>query len=144
MTTEEWLYLETDDSCAICGARGRDILTIHHIDCDKTNNAYDNQIVLCHNCHQAYHQKCVLTKTTITDRKRHLIAKILTQYGVNALKIACRQEDGVPAQPFLLHHLVDLGYLHAGEEFMYHGDLLVLATFSATDAGRDLVKKWLG
>lgn len=46
-------YFETDDSCAICGIRGYDNLTLHHIDGKKnvdgeSNNDYDNLIVLCH------------------------------------------------------------------------------------------------
>ena len=143
MKTKEWLYLETDDSCATCGVRGRDILTIHHIDGDDSNNAYDNQIVLCHNCHQGHHQKRTPSKAAMKERKRRLIVKTLTQYGVNALKIASRQKDGVPGQPFLLHHLVELGYLDSGEGFMWNDDVPVLAAFEATQSGRDLVKKWL-
>ena len=43
------MYFETDDSCAMCGARGIDNLSEHHIDGNRLNNEYDNLIVLCHN-----------------------------------------------------------------------------------------------
>ena len=50
MNLEDWLYGETDDACAICGVRGPQILTVHHIDQNSSNNVYDNTIILCHNC----------------------------------------------------------------------------------------------
>ena len=50
MKTDDLIYYETDDSCAICGAKGIDNLSEHHIDSDRSNNEYDNLIVLCHNC----------------------------------------------------------------------------------------------
>ncbi len=100
------LFIETDDSCAICGIRGVNILTIHHIDENSSNNKYDNLIVLCHNCHHGYHNKNILNEDQITERKRHLIHKTLTDYGLNAMKIADRNDFGVIAMPFLLFHLV--------------------------------------
>lgn len=45
MRLKDILYTETGDECAICGTRGVNRLTIHHIDGDSTNNNYDNQIV---------------------------------------------------------------------------------------------------
>ena len=122
MKIRDRLYLETDDACAICGARGIQILTIHHMDGDSTNNAYDNQIVLCHNCHQRHHQGKGLLHAQIEDRKRHLIEKTLTTYGLNALKIAHRNNFGVVAMPFLLYHVVDLGYMSKEEEQMGYGE----------------------
>ena len=45
MKTSDLIYLETDDSCAICGAKGIGILTKHHIDSNRSNNEYDNLIL---------------------------------------------------------------------------------------------------
>lgn len=142
MKLEDWLYGEVDDSCAICGVRDRQVLTIHHIDGDHSNDAYDNQIVLCHNCHNRHHQSKGLSEEQIRDRKRHLIAKTVTTYGVNALKIADRNGSGVIAMPFLLYHLVDLGFMTKEETQMKYGDIEVTARFSVTDTGRALFKKW--
>ena len=121
-------------------------------------------IVLCHNCHNQYHQNKGVTDEDISDRKRHLIQNTLTQYGVNALKIADRNKFGVVAMPFLLHHLVDLGYMvqkeaqmgygiERGEHYLWnHSDqgvgetesvLVVNARFSITEKGHELVKTWL-
>ena len=105
MRLEDRLYGEVDDSCAICGVRDRQVLTIHHIDGDHGNNAYDNQIVLCHNCHNRYHQNKGLSLQQLQDRKRQLITNTVTTYGLNALKIADRSGGSVVAMPFLLYHL---------------------------------------
>jgi 5-methylcytosine-specific restriction endonuclease McrA len=90
----DWLYGETDDACGICGTRGPDRLTVHHIDGNRSNNVYENMIVLCHNCHHQYEQGKGLSLDKIVERKRHLIVKTLTQYGLNALKIADRNNQG--------------------------------------------------
>lgn len=143
MSFEDYLYRETDYTCAICGIRGDQILTQHHIDCFPANNYYDNKIVLCHNCHQRYHQGKGLTMDQIHDRKRHLIQKTLTQYGLNAMKIAARNNFGVVAMPFLLYHLVDLGYMTKKESQMgYGGQDDATSLFSITKDGRTLLAKW--
>lgn len=144
MKLKDRLHAETDDACAICGNRGPRILTIHHIDGNSSNNAYDNQIVLCHNCHCQYHaQEQVLTKEEIEDRERRLIIKNLTQYGLNALKITARNNFGVVAMPFLLMHLVDLGYMTKEENQMGYGEQEdVTARFAITSEGRSLLDKW--
>ena len=137
------LYLETDDACAICGARGIQILTVHHIDGISTNNTYDNQIVLCHNCHHRHHQGKGLSELQIRDRKCHLIEKTLTTYGLSALKIADRNSFGVVAMPFLLYYVVDLGYMSKEEDQMGYGDQTdATARFAITDPGRALLGKW--
>ena len=97
MKMEDLLFTETDDACAICGIRGFDRLTIHHIDINPNNNVYDNMIVLCFNCHQQFHHSKGVTLDQIKQRKLHLIHKTLTQYGINALKIASRNNYGVIA-----------------------------------------------
>jgi hypothetical protein len=139
---DDRIYGEVDDACAICGLRDRQILTIHHIDGDRSNNAYDNQIVLCHNCHTRYHQNKGLTEDQIRSRKRHLIAKTLTTYGLNALKIASRNGEGVVALPFLLFHLVDLGFMKKEETQMTYAYIEATARFAITKDGSDLLEKW--
>lgn len=144
MRSEDWLYLETDDACAICGTRGRRVLTIHHMDGDRTHNSYDNRIVLCHNCHRGYHERGGVTKAQVVARKRQLMIRTLTQYGVNALKIAYRSKSGdVSGMPFQLHHLIQLGYLKQGQAWMIHGEYPAMAQFTLTPAGRDIVERWL-
>jgi len=51
--SKEKLYIETDYSCAYCGQKGLDNLSVDHIDGKNARkaNSYDNLIVLCHNCH---------------------------------------------------------------------------------------------
>lgn len=146
MDVAEILRIETDGGCALCDAKGPDLLTEHHIDENRENNAYDNRILLCHNCHCRYHQGKGVTTEDIIDRKRQLIAKTLTTYGLNALKIAQRNEFGVVAMPFLLHHLVDLGFLKQEEEQMSYGGgkehILVNARFMITEEGKRLVLNW--
>jgi len=143
MNIEEWLFAETDDTCAICGIRGNQILTVHHIDGNHENNVYDNTSVLCHNCHSQYHEKKGISLQQINDRKRHLIQKTLTQYGLNAMKIADRNDFGVVAMPFLLYHIVQLGYMTKEENQMGYGRQEdVTARFAITATGRDLLRKW--
>jgi len=147
MGMDDVLFGETDDSCALCGLRGMSLLSIHHIDSNHSNNNYDNQIVICHNCHHRYNQNKGITLEGVKNRKRHLIAKTLTQYGVNALKIAERNDFGVIAMPFLLHHLVGLGYMTEEETQMgYSGGegkyINATVRFAITDKGKELLKRW--
>jgi 5-methylcytosine-specific restriction endonuclease McrA len=72
MKLSDRLYGEMDDPCAICGIRGVGILTEHHIDGDRSNEAYDNRIVLCQNCHHSYHSNSGLKHEQIVNHKRHL------------------------------------------------------------------------
>ncbi len=146
MRLHDRLYREVDDSCALCGLRGVELLTIHHIDGNSRHDTYENQIVLCHNCHKRYHDGKGVTERQIRDRKRHLIAKSLTIYGLNALKIASRNKVGVPGAPFLLLHLVDLGYLKKGKMVSSYGEaggeVELEAVFSITELGRSVLKEW--
>ncbi|MCK4787053.1 MAG: HNH endonuclease [Desulfobacteraceae bacterium] len=143
MKLEDFLYTETDDSCAICGIKGIQILTIHHIDLNPSNNVYDNTIILCHNCHNQHHLDKGLTREDIENRKRHLIQKTLTQYGLNAMKIASRNNFGVIAMPFLLYHLVQLDYMTKEETQMGYGDQEdATARFAITESGKNLLRKW--
>jgi hypothetical protein len=143
MKASDLIYFETDDSCGICGARGFDNLSEHHIDSDRSNNEYDNLIVLCHNCHHKHHNDKGLSRDKIEYRKRHLIQKTITTYGLNAMKIAKRNNFGVIAMPFLLYHLVDLGYMIKEEEQMSYGDQDdATARFAITKKGKDILTKW--
>ena len=92
MKIKDRLYLEADDACAVCGIRGIQILTIHHIDRIPSNNEYDNQIVLCRNCHNSHHQGKGLSTKQIKERKRHLIEKTLTTQRQNAFEKEERSE----------------------------------------------------
>jgi hypothetical protein len=137
------LYVETDDACAICGVRRSEWLTVHHIDGNPSHDDYDNKIVLCCNCHQQHHQDKGLTRQQIEDRKRHLIEKTLTQFGVNAMKIAARNGFGVVAMPFLLYHLVGLGYMEQKESQMGDGSQEdATARFAMTSNGLRLLQRW--
>lgn len=143
MKLSDRLFAETDDACALCGFRGRENLSEHHIDQDRANNDYDNLIILCHNCHQRFHQNKGITEQQILARKRNLILKTLTQYGLNAMKIANRNGFGVVAMPFLLFHVVDLGYMSKEESQMGYGDQEdATARFVITNRGRELLRKW--
>ncbi|RIK65126.1 MAG: hypothetical protein DCC65_13165 [Planctomycetota bacterium] len=148
MRVEDYLWAETDDACALCGCRERRALTIHHIDGDDQNNVYDNRIILCHNCHQRHHGKHGdVTAEQIRDRKRRLIMRTLTQYGVNAIRIAGRRGHVVGA-PFLLDHLVQLGFLRRETELQVFSDegkeaVEVDCQYVITDDGRRLLSEWL-
>lgn len=147
MSMRNRLFIETDDSCAICGARGPYLLTVHHIDGDHSNNTYDNQIVLCHNCHQTHHQTEGLPKAKIMERKKRLIEKTLTRYGINAMRIASRSDAGIVAAPFLLYHLVEFGYMSQTDVLStwsteHSNDVPVDAVFDITLQGKDLLARW--
>jgi hypothetical protein len=59
------------------------------------------------------------------------------------LKIADRNRFGVVAMPFLLYHLVDLGYMEKREDQMGYGDQEdATALFAITETGRKLLQKW--
>lgn len=143
MKIDDQVYIETDDSCAICGIRGFHILSVHHIDSDRSNNEYDNLIVLCHNCHHKTTNNKDLPGQVIRDRKKHLIHKTITTYGLSALKIANRNNFGVVAMPFLLYHLVDLGYMTKEEDQMGYGEQDdATSRFAITPKGVRILDKW--
>jgi len=143
MDLHDRVFAETDDACAVCGVRGVGLLTEHHIDGDKGNNTYDNLIVLCHNCHHSYHCDKGLSREQVIDRKRHLIQKTITTYGLSAMKIAARNNFGVVAMPFLLYHLVDMGLMSKEEDQMGYGAQSdATARFAILEPGRALLGKW--
>jgi hypothetical protein len=144
----ELLYMETDGSCALCGLRDSRVLTIHHIHQEKPKNeAYDNKILLCHNCHDSHHLGKGATESTLRDIKRRLIIKTLTRPGLNALKLAYRQ-GRVVAMPFLVNHLVEYGYLAQAEEVSSLSDdlgsdeIVIDAVYTISAEGGRLLEKW--
>jgi len=120
-------------------------LTIHHINEDRSDNAYDNQIVLCSQCHDNYHNKNI-TKDEIVRIKRLLIYKTLSQYGVNAIKIASKKTEGVAGMDFMLNHLIEMGYITKGG-YLFRGGpgdkTDILSLYNITEKGRSLYKRWL-
>lgn len=65
-TYREMAMREYDHQCSICGwCEDDDILQVHHIDEDRQNNALNNLIVLCPNCHA----KLTSHKYQLIDRK---------------------------------------------------------------------------
>ena len=143
---KQYIFNEANNACVLCGQKGVGNLTEHHINENKKDNRYDNRIILCHNCHCRFHEKKGISKTEIINEKRRLIEKTLTVFGVNALKIAERNNFGVVATPFLLSHLVDLSFLKKKEtisslaENGIEVDSEVL--FEITTDGRRLIKQW--
>jgi hypothetical protein len=141
---KKWIFIETDDSCAICGYPHKEDLTIHHIDHNPANTVYENEIVLCRYCHDLHHKEKKLTTEQIEDRKLTLMSRTITTYGINAIKKAYRNgEKSVVGMPFLLNHLVDLGYMEMKEEIEFYGSIPVSARFILIDRGRKVHDKWL-
>jgi len=147
MLTDDVLYQEVENACAYCGQRGKENLSKHHIDHDRSNNNYDNQIILCHNCHHRHTKGKGIPDEDIIELKRRLIKKTLTQPGVNALKMSHRNKAGIMAMPYEVYHLVDLGYMLQKETQMEYeveeGTIEVTARFTITDTGKRLYEKWL-
>ena len=147
MARDDLLFVETDDSCALCGLKGTRALTIHHLEqSEPKNENYDNKLVLCHNCHHFFHQGKGVTAEDLKNIKRRLIIKTLTVPGINAMKCAYRR-DGVVAMPFLVNHLVELGYLRQGDAIRFDTtdagvDVVTDAMYLVTDEGRTLLEKW--
>lgn len=146
---EDRLFQEAENGCATCGIKDSRALTIHHIEhgLDKTNNSYDNLIVLCHNCHSMYHESKGISKSEVVQLKRRLIHKILTPFGVNALKIAYRK-NAVVGAPFTLLHLVELGLLKENgvlSSFSDEGglELAMDVCYLVTPKGKVFYEKWL-
>jgi len=149
MEVEEILYQEVDNECALCGLKGVENLTIHHIDGKKDNKEYDNQIVICRNCH-IKHNKGIGTSTDdIKIRKKQLIYSTLTAFGVSALKVAYRNGFGIGSNPYMLHHIVDMGYLQQeGDTIGWitsddgKHEVPNMAFYIITDKGKHLHDKW--
>jgi hypothetical protein len=148
-SVDELLFLETDGGCACCGHRDMRALTIHHIEESKPKNEnYDNKIVLCHNCHNSYHNGKGFSEGEIKEVKRRLIIKTFTRLGLNAMKHAFRK-GRVIATPFLVNHLVEQQLLVYKEVITnYRPDdswqehVEIAALYEITEPGRQLMEKW--
>ena len=142
--TRELLFSETDGSCAYCGIKDYRVLTIHHIiQQEPKDESYDNKIVLCHNCHQLYHQgkESGPSLQDLKDIKKRLICKTLTPQGVNALKEAYRNKK-VYALPYSVNHLVELQLLKLTGGRASMGVQIIDAIYELTENGRSLIEKW--
>lgn len=156
MTEIERAYLETNYSCANCGSRGNETLTIDHIEGRKIAHAneYDNLIVLCHNCHHQKTSQKGITLKDIKALKRTLAQNYLATYGVNVLKLCMRNKNGVVAMPFLVLHLIEMGLLKkqemqmgydvtgdAFEQKNVYSGIIVTARYIITDKGKRIYNK---
>jgi hypothetical protein len=142
--TEETLFSETEGACAYCGIKDYRVLTIHHIiQQEPRDESYDNKIVLCHNCHNLYHQEKGPTLDDLKTIKKRLILKTLTQQGINALKEAYRK-DLVVASPYLINHLIELQFLEFSEVISTYGseDQIIDAEYKLTEKGKVFTEKW--
>lgn len=113
------------------------------------NEDYDNKLVLCHNCHHAYHAGKGPSADQLREIKRRLIVKILTVPGLNALKQAYRRGH-VVAMPFLVNHLIEQRYLEYKETVSnwMRGDqdpqslVDMTVVYTITERGKELLDKW--
>ena len=55
MTKNQLVYRQCHRKCEECSSYFD--LLVHHIDEDRSNNTYDNLIVLCTSCHAIVHQR---------------------------------------------------------------------------------------
>ena len=47
-----------EDSCSLCGYnKFQGALVVHHIDMNRYNNAKENLVILCSNCHTEVHNR---------------------------------------------------------------------------------------
>lgn len=150
MTNEERAYIETDYSCAYCGIKGFENLSIDHIDGRQGPDwkKYDNLIVLCHNCHHRKTNAKGITLDEIKKLKKNLLIKTLTQYGVNAMKVSYRNDFGVASNPFFISHLLELGlFEQKGDEMWSYSEegktVITEALYTITDEGKRIYDKWL-
>ena len=56
--------------CAHCGFGIKDVLEVAHIDCNRSNNAVSNLVILCPNCHKMHDLDLISTETIIQMRDR--------------------------------------------------------------------------
>ncbi|HDY87810.1 MAG TPA: HNH endonuclease [bacterium] len=147
---KELLYIETEGSCANCGFKDNRALTIHHLKQSKPKNeAYDNKILLCHNCHHIHTTKKGLSDIELNSIKKRLIIKTLTRPGLNAMKEAYRHKS-VYALPFLVNHLIEMGYLYlevaqcsfTEDELSEDKSYVGTGWYLLTQEGEKLLEKW--
>ena len=59
-----------DPLCAHCGFGVPAVLEVAHVDGDRTNNAVENLVILCPNCHKMHDLDLISTETVIQMRDR--------------------------------------------------------------------------
>ena len=141
---------ESGYQCACCGHRDGLNLTFHHIqrERDGGKTTFNKLIALCFNCHHRVDETKTISDKEIRRLKRHLAHQRLTQLGVNALKLAYKNQVGVIAHPFAVQHLVEANLLqHVEEQTTYitddEAEVEVTALYRLTNEGREVVEQWL-
>jgi len=152
---KQLVYEEADFQCSYCGHRQGLNLTIHHISPGqkgRKDDSYENLIVLCHNCQQNLHNKKGITDKEIRRLKRHLVARYLTQAGINTLRLAYKDEAGVIAFPFLVQHLIDMKLLKLIQpvQLLKVGSVgpralpeSTASLYKITEEGNKLTERWI-
>lgn len=78
------LILTGNDSCQLCGKKGR--LVVHHIDKNHLNNKKNNLQILCYKCHSIIHFKKTFTKEEYRNKIKEYYIKhnksILCKYKI--------------------------------------------------------------
>lgn len=65
--------------CEICGyCTHTEAIQVHHIDADRSNNADDNLVVICSNCHSIIHTRARKHMSTYADKKEGIISEFYT------------------------------------------------------------------
>jgi hypothetical protein len=59
-----------DPVCAHCGFGIPAVLEVAHIDCNRQNNAVENLVILCPNCHKMHDLDLISTETITQMRDR--------------------------------------------------------------------------
>ncbi|MEY2520545.1 MAG: hypothetical protein QOF24_2304 [Verrucomicrobiota bacterium] len=69
--TDKLVWQEAGARCVFCPERDVAALQVHHIDSDRTNNAFDNLILVCATCHTKI-TAGVISESEVITRKRQL------------------------------------------------------------------------
>ena len=56
--------------CAVCGENDKDMLEVHHIDGNHSNNELDNLIILCANHHLKIHRGGLIIDDKIKSKRK--------------------------------------------------------------------------
>ena len=59
-----------DPLCAPCGFGVAAILEVAHVDCNRSNNAKENLVILCPTCHKMYDLDLISAETILLMRDR--------------------------------------------------------------------------
>ena len=63
-----------EQSCTLCGLKDVRLLSAHHLDHDRTNNALSNLIWLCFNCHYLVHHDDKIEDDLNKKLKNNMVA----------------------------------------------------------------------